>query len=904
MIPSPLLMRDVAHDPPVATIRTQRETSFGSALISASIRIALLALVYALSGWLALKLAIPPGYATAIFPPAGIALAAVLRYGYPLLPGVWLGSFGMNLWTSFAHGTDPGGALVVSAMIAAGAMLQTALGTLLIKRFVHRPVALDDVRNILLFFLLGGMIGCLPSASVGVGTLYLTGSIGADEFPYSWFTWWIGDAIGVFIATPLALVLIGEPRAIWKPRALILGIPMVLTLTVVIGVFYRTSGFENERIAQEFSNLVHQSTEGLRSQLQSSLNSVNNIERLYATLGFLDGRHLAIFMDTGVSGSGKIAASWNPRVTASERAAFEASMRQEGHPNFTITELDPDGKLRPAGERADYVPVALIEPLLSNSDAVGFDVSSEPTRAAALTQACDKGRLSVTAPIHPVQRTAGHTAVLLFAPTYQGGRIPETVAERRKQLRGFATALIPAQELGQIVSAGLDPLQVKIRINDVTGGGRLPIFQSASPWPDTSQNALRIAERIGLSDRSWTVDFAGTAEYLSAHRTWHAWVVLAAGLVFTALLGAFLMLVSGHTSRIEHTVSERTRALLQALESLELSEQRFRVFADTAPVMIWMTDAHYRMQMVNQRFLNFTGRALEEELSKEWTGDDIHPQDQEQCLAQYGEHLKNRTPFKLDFRLRNQSGEYRWIEELAVPYFAPDGHYLGHIGACLDVTENKLAAQRIEAALQEKTVLLNEVHHRVKNNLQVVSSLLNLQATHNADPTARVALADSQRRVRVMALVHQLLYEHKDFSRIGMREYLGQLIHLVRSSYLQLCGRIEMDADIENLSIEIQHAIPCGLLVNELLSNVMKHAFPGGRSGKVTVSFKRENGDHGVLRVLDDGIGLPPGFSLDTTRSLGLQLAQSLASQLNGKLVVQSVHGTQFELQFPLPAVT
>ncbi|MDT9000013.1 PAS domain-containing protein [Paucibacter sp. APW11] len=219
----------------------------------------------------------------------------------------------------------------------------------------------------------------------------------------------------------------------------------------------------------------------------------------------------------------------------------------------------------------------------------------------------------------------------------------------------------------------------------------------------------------------------------------------------------------------------------------------------------------------------------------------------------------------------------------------------------VDVTERRAAMEQIERALVEKTVLLNELHHRVKNNLQVICSLLSLQAAH-AEPAVRLALRDSQARVRAMALLHQLLFERADLSALELGPYLQRLGSLLRETNLDAAAvQLIVEAPMSGLSVTMAQAVPCGLLVNELITNALKHAFPGGRRGQVVVRAWAEDGGVAV-EVRDDGIGLPAGVGLGDGGGggLGFQLLPLLAEQCQGRLSLQGQPGTRVCLQIPL----
>ena len=224
------------------------------------------------------------------------------------------------------------------------------------------------------------------------------------------------------------------------------------------------------------------------------------------------------------------------------------------------------------------------------------------------------------------------------------------------------------------------------------------------------------------------------------------------------------------------------------------------------------------------------------------------------------------------------------------------------LASIVDITERKRAQQRLERALEEKTVLLNELHHRVKNNLQMISSLLSLQAANMDDPRMRDVLHECQNRVKAMGLTHQLLYEHKDFSRVDLGEYLGRLAQLLLSAYRARGSRVTLNLRLspDKYFVGLERAIPCGLAVNELVTNSFKHAFPDNRSGAIDLALSTGADNQVELSIGDDGVGLPSDFAIDAVKSLGLRLVPLLVEQLNGTLTVSGgPRGCRFSLRFP-----
>jgi PAS domain S-box-containing protein len=222
------------------------------------------------------------------------------------------------------------------------------------------------------------------------------------------------------------------------------------------------------------------------------------------------------------------------------------------------------------------------------------------------------------------------------------------------------------------------------------------------------------------------------------------------------------------------------------------------------------------------------------------------------------------------------------------------------LSAIVDISDRKQKEERIHAALKEKDILLGEIHHRVKNNLQVVYSLLDLQTDQISDPRMLDVLRESQNRIRSMALIHQTLYESKDFVEVDFSSFLETLVPTLISSYGADIESIELKINAVEVQLPINSAIPCGLVVNELISNSLKHAFPDGRRGQIKIDLAREGEGRAILSVSDDGVGIPEDFDLDQTNTLGLQLITLLADQLGADLSIQRSAPTRFVLRFPV----
>jgi two-component sensor histidine kinase/CheY-like chemotaxis protein len=213
-----------------------------------------------------------------------------------------------------------------------------------------------------------------------------------------------------------------------------------------------------------------------------------------------------------------------------------------------------------------------------------------------------------------------------------------------------------------------------------------------------------------------------------------------------------------------------------------------------------------------------------------------------------------------------------------------------------EIAQRRSAEEAVRHA-REKEVLLQEIHHRVKNNLQIITSLLRMQSRAVQDPAFSGALLECQNRVAAMALIHDKLYRARDLARVSFPEYVRDLTNNILTSYTLPASSVRVNLDVDDLSLSLDSAVPCGLILNELMSNCLKHAFPLGHSGTVHVGFHAA-GDQLCLVVRDDGVGMPADVDLERTSSLGWRLIRALVQQLGGFVQCHSAGGTVVELRF------
>ena len=337
-------------------------------------------------------------------------------------------------------------------------------------------------------------------------------------------------------------------------------------------------------------------------------------------------------------------------------------------------------------------------------------------------------------------------------------------------------------------------------------------------------------------------------------------------------------------------------AVVRALERAEQSERFLRAITDNLPLRVAYVDPALRYVFVNRAHCLRYGLAREAVLGR--TRHELRGKAPSSRLMNFMAQALagHEQRFQID---EMQDGEARTFETTLVPDTNAQGQVLGFYAASSDVTDQLVQQRRIELALAERETLLREVYHRVKNNLQVIQSLLSLQRRalpEGPGGEARAALDQSIRRVHAMALVHEKLYQSGTLSVVSLHDYTRDLLRHLGETGGTGERAITLHAEIDDVEAELETAVPYGLLLAELVGNALKHGFPGARGGQVCVSLRREEG-HITLRVTDDGIGLPAGFDITQSRSMGLQLASSLAVQLGGHLQARNEVGAVFTAQ-------
>ncbi len=366
------------------------------------------------------------------------------------------------------------------------------------------------------------------------------------------------------------------------------------------------------------------------------------------------------------------------------------------------------------------------------------------------------------------------------------------------------------------------------------------------------------------------------------------------------LKSAALKIGEGHLdTRVENTSRDEIGVLAatfnrmaEDLQATTVSKTYVDNILESMSEILIVVDRELRIQMINRAGLEQLGFKADELIGR-GLGDLLDaPRPRETPSASPGDLLGTG-----EHRMTTKSGARIAVHWSAAELRGVGGDRLGVVCAALNIDQRKLDEERLRASLAEKEVLLKEVHHRVKNNLQIISSLLALQASEASDADTRRLFEESQGRIRSMALIHEQLYQSNELSRIDFSEYVRRLCENLRESSGAFIGQVSLSLDVDSAPLPLNLAIPCGMILNELISNAIKHAFPSGQRGEIQVAFHFEGSQY-VLSVSDNGAGMPATTS---QTSLGLKVVQALARQLGGELRVDNRLGAGFTIVFPDP---
>lgn len=360
--------------------------------------------------------------------------------------------------------------------------------------------------------------------------------------------------------------------------------------------------------------------------------------------------------------------------------------------------------------------------------------------------------------------------------------------------------------------------------------------------------------------------------------------------------------IEERTAQLRKTNEQLRREIIernQAKEALRKEKDFSESLIDTAQVIILVLDTEGRIIRFNSYMEELCGYKLDEVQGRDWFSTFLPEENYDQIRELFrtvASDIKTQGNINPVVSKDGREIVVEWYDKTLKD---ADGKTIGLLAIGQDITERKLAEEKVKASLEEKEILLREIHHRVKNNMQVMISLLSLQSKKIKEKQYVDMLKESQDRIKSMALIHEKLYQSKDFANIDFDGYVKALVNSLFVSHGAHPDRIASKIEIKDISLGLDYAIPCGLIINELISNSFKYAFPNEREGEIRIGLQEMGENEVELTVSDNGIGIPEELDLGTIESMGLDLVKILAEhQLGGKIELKRAGGTSFSIRF------
>ena len=894
----------------------------------------LTAAAYFFAGWVAILLAIPPGYASPLYPGAGLALAVALVYGHRALPGVALGAYLVNVLLAVGPHLPTPLALTLPLVTAAGAALQAALGAALVRWRLPGPLVLDEPRDVAIFCLLGAVLACTVNASMSTLALSAGGVLPPGARAFTWWTWWAGDTLGVLIGAPMALTLIGRPRSDWSARRITLALPLLVTTLLLAAATVLVARWDTQRSQSVFERDAAAAAAGLAADLRQSLFALEALHGLYVGSDDVSADELRRVAQPWLALSIQPAAvGYIERVARTDIARFDATTQRLLKQPYRVFDRQGANQVSLAAHDAHVLAIRLIEPLANNDRALGVNALSVAAARGALQRAISTDAPQATAGFLLTQESTGQAGVVLYRALYTGEPTPD---ERPAALRGMVFVSLRMQ---QSVTAAMREAPSYLAWCVIDGNPAAALKQLAGPpgCANKPAAALHHEASIAIGGQQWVLRIDANSGEVPDAGHGNAWLFSTVGLLSAAMLAALLLTVTGRTQRIEAAVGARTFDLQREVaerqrteSALRESEQRFRNIFDHAHIGIAFTDLEGQIREANPRLRELMGYSAEE-LSKLSIAELTHPNDRADDALGLRRLLAGELPeVQRRSRLMHRDGPLLWVQMTWSVLRGPGGEPQRLVAVVEDITdqlrrqEAEQGRQLAETANRAKNEFLSRMSHELRTPL---NAMLGFAQLLELDRKQRLSTRQQGWTAQILQAgwhLLEMINDTLDLSRIeagmlklslapiDLQPLIAHCMAMVGPAALQHGITLEV-----HTSPEARHALGdetrLKQVISNLLSNAVKYNVPGGR---VVLGTRCLDSLSLEIRVLDTGLGLSEpqmaelfqpfnrlGRELSGTEGtgIGLVISRRLAELMHGTLTAESVEGEGATFVLTLP---
>ena len=905
----------------VSTMPTAQASMFGQkpSPVRRAQELVGLAVAYVLSAYIGLSLAVPPGYATIVWPASGVALCAMLLLGRRAWLGLWIGALCLNLLYNPGELTWPKDAprvVGIAVAVSSGEILEVFVAWWVIQKFWPK-LELSDVSEVLRFVTSVILLPCLVSPTIGVGALFIAELVPLSGVAMNWGTWAVGDILGVTFLLPILLFSRHSPIPVrWQGRELpVASASVAVSLAATMLITFYAWNYASEREYQEgqaaLAALATDTEQALADRIaiyERALDAASGFAANSEEITPSEWREYVAGLDLPRAFPGMNGLGFFQAVPAERMPAFREQFEREHGARYRI---------HPEVDRAEHFIIDRIEPMETNWQALGLDLSFELGRRKAIARSREDGRTTMTRPIVLVQDLEQSVGFLLMKPV-------EWVTSGECDLWAYAP-LVASDFL-----SGLTPREGKDYLVEVYFGTEVSrenlMFATSSDR--THNHRFEEVRQVEMANQPVTIRWLSRPTFEKRVSTAGPLLILISGIIITTLLGFLMTAFLRRESTVLRKVEEATADIESHNRMLKLAEA-------TAHVGHWHFDILTRELYWSDEVYRIHGRKMGLPVTVEIGTQYYHPEDRDSIVALLREATTTKSGFRFTGRLVRDDGELRHIEAIGQVTVGSDGTALSHLGVLIDRTQETLMRESLTKARDEaraadfaKTTFLANMSHEIRTPMNGVIGFTELALNNEEDPVQRQRLrmvADSGNAM--LSLLNDLL----DFAKIeanqvvvaeeptDLRETLQSVVRLMES--------VALSKGLD-LSIEVDPALPEHVLIDELrlrqvLLNLVGNAIKFTEEGGVRVVAMVDPHDGGskprmVIEVHDTGIGIPAHrlasvfekfIQADETTErryggtgLGLPISAQLAELMGGLIRVESRvgAGSVFYLQLPL----
>jgi len=892
----------------------------------------ILFLAYYIPAEFGFLLALPPDNVTAIWPASGFASAGVVLLGYSGLPGVFLGSLIANLHhkITFTEMLSPivFDHLSLPSWIALGALLESLLVAFIIKRFIGFPNSFTNWKDIFMLFIVAGILGAIPSPTIGVTTLYFMGYIPLSNYLYNWYSWWIGNSLGIIAIAPILITMSSPNEYISFKRKIYIAIPLITILSIISNIFVNTNKYEQNKLQQSLEYEAKAATSSLNNHINNRLKEIKAIKSFYIASDFVSRNDFNYFIEEFVDSCGSLSfVEWIPKVTDLQKSTIINQAQKEGLTNFSIMEYNSDNIMQKAGDRKLYYPV-LYSKLCNetNYDEMGLDILSINLKKDVMLQAINTANITST----PIVLNKYNSKVFtIFQPIYRTGSIINTIEARQKNITGVLSATFKIDDLFARFQETLQQKGIEVIVSDHTDImlDNSIIFQSFDKEP---KFLLKTSLNLIINDRIWDIKFKQSEDYLSKNKEWHLWYMLLAGLIFEALTAILTLIITGYSEETEKLVHKKTTQLKD-------SEKRFQLAVKGTRVGIWdWADISNENQYWSPEFVRLLGYEPGKLSAKRSTFKAmIHPDDLAFMQKALNQHINNGKAFDIEHRMKTKSGKYRWFQSRGIITEDPKTKVKRMTGSISDIqghkhTEKTLkkAKEEAESATRMKSEFIATMSHEIRTPMNAIIGITEL--------VLDTKLTDQQKGYLSNVLYSaenllEILNDILDFSKIeagkmdlelmpfnlkkAAQEVIDLLLPKAQQKNIQLGLNFEQNTN--------EYLVGDSIRIRQILHNLVGNSIKFTEKGSVIINISNqpsvvppEGKAMIIVSVQDTGIGLTKEqrraifnkfvqADSTTTRKfggtgLGLSICQMLVAMFGGEIGVESEPGKGSTFSFSM----